>query len=386
MLDSGSKSIRVLHVGSPTGLYGAERWILALTKHLPSRVESWVAVIKDSPELDAPLCQEAARLGLRTRVFTSYGKLSLSAIGQVRSFIRENSIDIAHTHGYKTDLIGRLAVRATPCKTVVTPHGWSVNAGAALGLYEALDRIVFLFVDAVVPLSAELHRGLARLPGLRRRLRLIENGVDLSDVDAASEVSPAVQRWRRDGTLILGYIGQLITRKRIDTLIRAFRELPRDRKHLCIVGDGPQRAELERLSSELEVSEQVTFFGFREDRLQLLRGFDVFVLPSELEGIPRCLMEAMSAGVAVIASDIPGCRDVVEDGATGLLFTPGNAAELTRKIAMLADNAPLRTSLALAGCKRIRNTHSAEAMAGRYLALYEELVACGTLRPGNGTA
>jgi len=374
----GSQPIRVLHLGSPTGLYGAERWILALARHLPpGRVESCVAVIKDSPELEAPLCREAARLGLPTRIFTAYGKLSLPAIGQIRAFIRENGIDIVHSHGYKTDLIGRLASWGTRCKTVVTPHGWSINAGTALKLYEALDRMVFQFVDAVVPLSEDLHRGLVRVPGMRRRLRLIENGVDLADIDAAYEVPPQLQRWRREGAFVIGYIGQLITRKRIDTLLHAFRDLPVTHKYLCIVGDGPQRAELERLASKLGISEQVTFFGFRQDRLELLRGFDVFVLPSELEGIPRCLMEAMSAAVPVIASNIPGCRDIVVEGVTGLLFVPGDEGALTGKLTQLAQEPSLRERLGRAASSKIRETHSAEAMARRYVTLYEELLGVG---------
>src|SRR5207302_9696286 len=233
----------------------------------------------------------AARLGLRTQVFESYGKLSLSAIGQLRRFIRKNRIDILHTHGYKTDIIGRLATCGIRCKTVTTPHGWSANAGAKLQLYEALDRMVFQFFDAIVPLSAELHGALERFPRLRPRLHLITNGVDLSDLNAAGDPPPQMREWRTEGRLVVGYIGQLIARKRVDTLIQAFQRLAVARKHLCIIGDGPQRAQLERLAGELGESDHITFFGYREDRMRLLRCFDLFVLPSELEGVPRCLME-----------------------------------------------------------------------------------------------
>jgi glycosyltransferase involved in cell wall biosynthesis len=364
-----SRRIRVLHLGSPTGLYGAERWILALAKHLPrERVHSWVAVIKDSPELEAPLCVHAAQLGLPTQVFESHGKLSLSAIAQLRAFIHENRIDVLHTHGYKMDIIGLFATVGTGCATVTTPHGWSKHAGMKLQIYETLDRLAFQFTDAIAPLSADLYDGLARWPRLRSRLHLIPNAVDLSEIDVAS-VPPRIE-----GAFVIGYIGQLIARKRIDTLIRAFHELPIPGKCLQIIGDGPQRSELERLAAALGESQRIRFFGYREDRVSLLRGFDLFVLPSELEGIPRCLMEAMGAGIAVIASAIPGCRDLVEDGATGLLFTVGDEADLAGKIEALFANPDRRAHLALAGRQRVCESYSAKSMATKYLALYDSLL------------
>ena len=362
-------------MGSPTGLYGAERWILALIKHLPpSEVESFVGVIKDSPELEAPLCTVASELGFQAHVIEAYGKLSRSAIGKLRRLLLEHQIDILHTHGYKTDLIGVLAVRGTPCKTLSTPHGWSVNAGFKLQVYEALDRLSFLFMDAVVPLSRDLFDGLQSLPGLKRKLHLIENAVDLSEIDAPGETPDVLHRWHEEGRAVIGYIGQLITRKRIDTLIEAFHALDIPNKQLCLIGDGPQRQELEALSERLGEGRNVAFLGFRGDRIDFLKGFDIFVLPSELEGIPRCLMEATAAGVAVIATDIPGCREVVNPGETGFLSPPGNSEELARQMSRLIVDHTLRARLARAGAERTRQRYSADALAGAYTELYQSMV------------
>lgn len=375
---ANSDRIRVLHLGSPTGLYGAERWILALVKHLSDeRVESWVGVVKDAPGLEAPLCREAARIGAGTRVFEAPGKLSLAAIGQIRDFIREHRIRILHTHGYKTDIIGRFAVMGTSCKTVATPHGWSINAGSKLRLYEAIDRLCFLSVDAVAPLSTDLLAGLRRLPGLRRKLHLIENGVDLSEVNDPSEVPEPLRTWRAGGHVLIGYVGQLIVRKRLSTLIEAFHRVSLPNARLCLIGDGPLRADLENLVASLGESGRVTFLGYRYDRIALLKGLDLFVLPSELEGIPRCLMEAMSAAVPVIASDIPGCKELVETGVTGLLFAPGDATDLCRQMGILLGDSALRERLAAKGLERIRDRYSAEGMARRYTELYERLAGPG---------
>jgi glycosyltransferase involved in cell wall biosynthesis len=372
-IDDISKT-RVLHLGSPIGLYGAERWILALVKHLPGDiVDSIVGVIKDDPNLgEVPICRESESLGLKTAEFSSYGKLSYSAVRKIRDFIHAERIDILHTHGYKTDLIGLLAVRGTNCRTVATPHGWSTNAGVKLQIYEFLDRLGFYFADAVVPLSQDMYDGLSRWPGIHRKLLLILNGVDISEIDAA-EVAGAVSQTTGESGFLVGYIGQLISRKRLDVLIRAFGKLNVPGKRMQIVGEGPQRAELEALAGDMCEFGQVEFLGYREDRLKLLKNFDVFVLPSSLEGIPRCLMEAMAARVPVVASEIPGCTDLVKSGESGILFPLNNENALCDAMENLANSPAKRTTLAENGRRFILMQYSAESMARKYAALYTSL-------------
>lgn len=368
--------LRVLHLGSPTGLYGAERWILALIKHLDATaIESIVGVIQDAPDGAPALCTHAAELGVKAHVFKSYGKLSLSAIAQIRQFIREQRVDILHTHGYKSDVLGLLAARRRRrhCKLVTTPHGWSTKAGLKLQSYEWLDRSVLPLFDAVVPLSGQTYDGLRRIPGMTAKLRLIRNGVDLSEIDSPDQPAAEVERLKRDGYFVVGYIGQLIPRKGIDTLVKAFSRLALPRKRLCIVGDGPSRVDLERYAERLGITEEVTFFGFRTDRIAFLKGFDIFVLPSYLEGIPRCLMEAMAAGVPVIVSDIPGCRALVEDGETGLLFQPGDDRALSSWMKAVLSDHKLRAILGKRGSCLVRREHSAATMAERYAELYWKL-------------
>jgi glycosyltransferase involved in cell wall biosynthesis len=370
-----AKSIRVLQLGNPTGLYGAERWILALAKHLhPQQVESIVATIKDAPGGMPPLCREALGMGLRTEVFESHGKLSFGAIGLINSFIRANRVDILHTHGYKTDMLGRCAALGTGCKVVATPHGWSTREGIKVQIYESLDRLALYFFDAVAPLSTELCAGLGRLPGLRRKLHLIGNGVDLTELNGVTTPAPELMHWRSRGDRIIGYIGRLIRLKGIDTLIRAFSALPFANRRLCIIGEGPQRAELRALVEHLGESERVHFFGYRPDRIALLRGFDVFVLPSAHEGTPRCVLEAMALGVPVIGTDHPGCRTLIGPGATGLLFQFGDATGLAEALVGLFADERRRDALSKAARDLVYTQFSAEMMAARYTDLYREIL------------
>lgn len=370
--------IRVMQLGSPMGLYGAERWILALVRHLdPSEVESIVSVIRDDSALSVALCDQANALGFRTEIFEAYGRVNWSAVSQLRKYLLGNGVQILHTHGYKTDIIGLLATWRTPCRLVSTPHGWSVQAGIMLRLYESIDRAVFPLLDAVAPLSEAIFDDLKSLPGLRNKLHLIRNAVDVSEIDGVTSVAAEIAKWKTDGQFVLGYIGQIIPRKCLNVLLEAFARLAMPRKKLAILGEGSQRDELERLAMSLGIRDDVAFFGFRKDRLTFLRGFDVFVLPSRLEGIPRCLMEAMAARIPVVASDISGCTDLINHGHTGLLFQLGNVESLLGCLTKCMEQ-HVRFQLGQRGRDFVVVNYSAASMAMRYQSLYRGLVADST--------
>lgn len=368
-------SIRVLQLGSPMGLYGAERWILALVRHLDrAKVESIVAAVKDEPRLEVPLCREASGMGFETHVLKAYGRVNISAPFRLRRLIRARRIQILHTHGYKQDLFGLLATRGTRCKLVSTPHGWSKQADLKLSFYEILDRAIFPFFDAVAPLSEDLLKPLRRIPGLSGKLRLIRNAVDILEIGTECEIAPELLKWKRDGKFVIGYIGQLIPRKGLDVLLRALRKLNGACWRVAIVGDGEEIETLQALAHELGISDFTRFFGFRKDRLSFLKAFDVFVLPSRFEGIPRCIMEAMTAGIPVIASDIPGCRDLVKKDETGILFPADDVIALASALDGLAANTGMRVRLGESGKKLVQEQFSAERMAREYEALYVSLV------------
>ncbi|MEZ5659057.1 MAG: glycosyltransferase [Burkholderiaceae bacterium] len=386
MSKAGDAPIRVLQLGGPMAVLGAERWILALGRHLDrGRCQTVVGVAQDLPGGgQPPLCEQAARLDLPTAVFEAPGRLSFAAVGQIRAFVRRERIDIVHTHFYKTDLLGALAVRGTGARLLTTPHGWSVNAGLALQLYEGIDRLIFAACDAVAPLSDDLHAGLARLPWVKPRLHMIRNGVDLHEVQSTPAASPSIDDWHRQGRRVIGYIGQLIGRKRIDVLLRAFAGLADQNTMLVLIGDGDQRAALQEQARALGVAERVHFAGFRDDRLAWLKKFDAFVLPSSLEGIPRCLMEAMAARVPIVSSDIPGSRDLITHDATGLLFPLDDHEALSLQLSRILEEPGLAARLIEAAHTRVTREFSAARMADEYLLLYERLLdrPAGSARPG----
>lgn len=371
---AGTRKLRVLQLGSPSGLYGAERWILALIRHLdPKKIESVVASIKDAPDATAPLCTEASGLGFKSVVFHCHGKLNWSAVRKLKKFILTNGIDIVHTHGYKTDLIGYMATRGTNCRIVSTPHGFTKDPDLKLRLYELMAKAMFPLMDAVAPLSVELESELKRIPGLKGKLSLINNAVDIDEIKSSSVMAPEISAMRKDGEFIIGYIGRLTPGKGLDVLFDAVAKHGEPNWRLALVGDGEQAEELKALAARLGISERVGFFGFRPDRLAFLKGFDVFVIPSRSEGIPRCLMEAMIAGVPAVASDIPGCRNLVDGKTTGLLFPVDDPRALADSIKKLASDDLLRRRMSNKACEFIESRFSARRMATEYETLFSKL-------------
>src|SRR5262249_12096370 len=183
-------------------------------------------------------------------------------------------------------------------------------------------------------LSPELRDGLQRSGVQERKLRMILNGVDIEEVERVAPASTP----KPAGTVV-GYVGQLIQRKNVECLITAFHRLTalRSDVRLLIVGEGPRAGHLQELVKTMNLSGRVEFAGYRGDAIALMKTFDLFVLPSWEEGIPRCLMEAMAAGVPVVGSDIAGNRELIENTVTGLLFPPDSPNQLRETILLTIE-------------------------------------------------
>lgn len=368
-----SRPLKVLQLSSCGPLYGAERWILALVRNLdPDLVESHVAVIADTPQAETPLLDLAAAAGAKVHCIRADGRLSLSAVPQLRHLLGAEPIDVIHSHGYKPDALTLLAARGTKTRTLTTAHGWSHAAGPKVAAYEAFDRALLMGFDAVAGLSEDLVAGLARVPFVRRKLHYIPNGTDLTELAELGPLPPELVELKRRGPVI-GYVGQLIERKNLETLLRAFARLEQTDASLVLLGAGEERARLESMADELAIAKRVCFAGFRPDRLAWMSGFDVFVLPSFVEGIPRAMMEAMALGRPVVASDIPGSRELVDHGQAGFLFAPEDVDALAAGIGSALGDAG--RAMGATGQRRVEDRFSAAAMARKYERLFAELAA-----------
>jgi glycosyltransferase involved in cell wall biosynthesis len=220
------------------------------------------------------------------------------------------------------------------------------------------------FYAAHVSVGDESARLVEAEVGLRAgSIRTIHNGVPEVDL-------PPVPEGR--SPVVLGSVGRLDEQKGYELLVEALAGLP-DASGV-VVGDGPLRAALEARAAELGVAGRLQLPGWSDDARSRLPDFDVFVLPSRYEGFPLSIIEAMLAGLPVVATDVGSIREAVVDGETGLLVPSGDAAALTAALRRLVDDPGLRARLGAAGRARARREFTARAMAARYERLYDEVV------------
>lgn len=367
-------SIRVLQFICPTGYYGAERWINALVSaNTDDDIEYHIAITVEPESSDEVLTRSVLPEGQKHRL-TMSSKFDLLAVFRLAKLLRDRQIDIIHTHGYKSDILGVIAARLAGVRSVCTPHGFENAEDTRLKAYMWLGGKAFHWFDQICPLSEDIEKTVLRDYGVdSRSIRLINNGVDLAEVESAIADPKALDA----SDFTIGYIGQLISRKNLPATLEAFAlfhgEHPNAR--LVLIGDGGEKPRLMKQASELGLSDAVEFLGFRDDRLQLIPAFDVFALTSSLEGIPRCLMEAMAANVCVTAFDIPGVDVLVKPDETGVLVPFGDTRSLAKAWMDLVNSPDTRTRLAEAGRSWVYARFSAAAMAEEYAALFKNLSA-----------
>lgn len=366
---------KIMQLGTAGPLYGAERWILALSRNLDSdHVHNRIVTINDLGDATpAPLTDAARAIGLDAEEIRAPGRFNFAAVSAVRRMIADYDIDVVHTHGYKADAVALLASRGTQAKVLATPHGWSHSADVKLRFYEWLDRQMFRFADSVAPLSPDLADTLS--PSLEKsgKLELIPNGVDLLEIDAETHINADVAALRQKGPVI-GYVGQLIPRKNLPLLLKAFSEWQNRSANLVLIGEGHSRAALEAEADALGIADRTIFAGWQSDRLAWMRGMDMLVLPSLVEGMPRCVMEAMALRIPVAASDIAGNRDLIRHGHNGQIFSLADSSGLRSCMEALANAAEIST-MAQRARETIEQHHSGATMASRYTDLFGRLAA-----------
>lgn len=292
-----------------------------------------------------------------------------------RALLESLRPDIVHSHGYRPDLLGSAIARSLGIPTVTTIHGQTFMGGRTI-IYEWFQWRAFRHFDAVIAVSSRL-RDRALSHGVSGdRVHLIRNawpgGVTFATREAARKELglPAV------GTVV-GWIGRMVSVKGGDVFLRALAALQVPQASAVLIGDGPDRSSLELLAAELGLEGKVRFVGGIDGAARLLPAFDVFVLSSRSEGTPIALLEAMAAGVPIVASQVGGVPDVVGGGAAELVPSddPDALAVALRRVLETAGPAPTMVELAR---RKLEGEFSTTPWLERHEVLYRSLLNSGS--------
>ena len=309
--------------------------------------------------------------------------LGILAPSMARALLRDRpDIIHAHAYGYFPMFAGGLAEMICGVPLVVTPHSDPGLGSLSKRLFDwAMPPITLRRAHRVIALTAIEQQHLQQLGVAPGRIRIIPNGVDLN------EFADLPGRSRSSDETHLLFVGRCYPRQKgLEHLVKATALLSSRRKvRLSIVGeDWGGVASLQTMSKALGVEEQVTFTGPvpRGEVIRSYAGADIFVLPSLFEPFGIVLLEAMAAGLPIVASRVGGIVDVVEEGKTALLVPPGNSQALAEALDRVISDASLRRRMGDAARRRVL-AYSWSRLLPRILEVYEEAIAeCGVRRAG----
>lgn len=295
-------------------------------------------------------------------------RADLQAVRALRRHLRDERPDVVHTHSTKAGLLGRMAARSLGVPVIHTAHAWSFSDGLSWKRKAAAIPVEWLagrLTDRFITVS-EADREVGERYGVVRRpqARIIHNGVP-ADAPAATPADV--------DTPVIITVARLAPPKDLELLLQALSTV-RSPFHLRVVGDGPLRSALEAQAATLNLSHQITWLGTRSDVPQQLAEAHLFALVSKQEGFPIAILEAMRAGLPVVASDVGGVREAVQPERSGLLVPRGDARVLADALEALLTDSARREAMGQAGRADFARRFSAHQMCRATLDVYRELV------------
>lgn len=374
----GEGPVRIWHVRNSDRFGGPERLILDQCSLAAPGFEMVITSFgaDDAPH---PFLDAAAARGLATKHLPQGGSYDPRLVRRLRRAIESDRPDLLVGHDYKADLLLRLASRGLGIPRVAVVHGYT-GENLKVRLFEALDRRLLRKMDAVIVVSEALGSALAEGGIDPDRIHVVTNAIDVETVAAAAASGRERVRaeWRVGADTVLLCLARLSPEKGQDVLLEAFATLRANADQplrLVLVGDGATREALAQQARALGITDAVHFAGWRDDPHACLGAADIVVLPSRSEGFPLAALEAMAAGRAVVATRVGGVADMLDEGRSGALVPPDEAAALCAALSTVLGDPEARARQVAAARARVTARYGAEGQARALEAVYRDVFA-----------
>lgn len=316
--------------------------------------------------------KKAQQLGLRC-VALKYMVREINVIKDYQAYLELRKIfqalepQLVHVHSSKAGVLGRLAGRRLAIPTIFTAHGWAFTEGvspAKRRAYILIERLLARFASRIIAVS-DYDRNLAIRAGVGNRdlIATIHNGMP--------NLQPAINVDKRTGPVRLIMVARFDAPKKQSDLLSALRGLRKYDWVVEFVGDGPTLMDVQQQARTMGLSDHVVFSGACDDVPDRLQNSDIFILVSDWEGLPLSILEAMRAGLPVIASNVGGIPEAVSDGVNGLLANRQDMSALRSAIERLIAHPEVRIEMGEAGRRRFENEFTFEKMLARTLDVYD---------------
>jgi len=366
---SMNQKIKIVHLNNTSSIGGAEQVILDLASYInPDRFKSYVGVFREGE-----LTREIRRRDIKSlKLKESTQVYDYKFLKSLMQVIKQNRIDIIHSHTWGTDFYAYWVSRILKIPLITTVHNryyifqkWSRRFSYKFFISH-IEKIVAVSKDIKDLLIKNL-----KLP--TQKIKLIYNGIDIhkfEDKKGMEKIRDDLKISKDD--IILGNVGNLREVKDHYTLILSFSKIIPNfpRVKLLIIGEGELKSNLLMLCSELGLEQKVIFLGHREDVPSFLNLIDIFVLSSRMEGCSISILEAMASGKPVVATRVGGNPELILDQENGFLVPPAEPEKLAEKISILLKDEELRKNMGEKGKKKAKDKFSLERMIKDYEELY----------------
>jgi glycosyltransferase involved in cell wall biosynthesis len=360
------RPLKIAHLSTQSGWRGGEQQLAWLAQGLQKMGHFCLVICNEAGELVG----RGRQLGLEIQPVPVRGEVGFASVRETAAALREFEPDIVHLHDAHAVLVGSLAGKLSRCPAIVASRRVDFRIRSRWKYSWALDR--------VIAISAAVRSVLIECGLEPRLISVVPSGIDLARFDPPPDRAAARRALDlADDELAVAVVAALTDHKGHRYLLegwpRVIERHPRAR--LLLAGRGELEAELKELSERLGLSGSVRFLGFCEDVTGLLSAADLFALSSHLEGLCTSVMDAMAAGLPVVATEAGGIPEVVDPGRTGVLVRPKDPRALAEAIVQLLADPERRRRLGGAGRAKARAEFGHGKMVERTLTVYQQVLA-----------
>ena len=348
---------------------GAQSHVLELLKGFRDQYELILASGEQGFLLEA-----AQQLGIKTFLLHSLKrKISpfrdIKAYQEIRRTLLQTKPDLLHTHSSKAGILGRLAASNLGLKNIFTAHGWAFAEGTSWSrklVSIPPEYIAAKWCDRIIAVSnADKQLAVAQHICPPSKIVVIHNGI--ADIDNHLLANPV------NTPPVLTMVARVAPPKNFNSLLDALSTIEEDYL-LQIVGDGPDLSNVKKHAKKLDIYDKIHFMGSRDDVPDILAGSDVFILISNWEGFPISIVEAMRAGLPVIASRVGGIAEAVIEGRNGYLVKRGDASAINNAIKLLITNPSTRKEMGRHSRKLFEESGTTDIMLKKLSKVYDSLI------------
>lgn len=355
--EQGLQNIRILESITPSTIGGAERYVISMCEALKG-LHAEVELFCPSGRSFAGL---AEKHGIPCTMWKTHGKVDPLTVAKLSKLIKTREIDVIHTHLSTAGILGAYAARIAGVPSIAHVHG--LNSATC-----------FRKSSAVIAVSNAVKEHLCNQGLDETKVHVVHNGLGLDHFVPCSKSDARARLGYDAESPLIGVFGRLSKEKGQGIALKVMKILSGSvpNAHLLLVGQGADRTALEETAQRLEIADKVRFTGFAEDVRTMMSACDLVVVPSLKEGFGLTALESMALQRPVVASAIGGLREIVADGETGFLVTPGDAELFAQRIRQLIEDKDTSLGMGLLGRARVEENFELSTQTAKLLAIINE--------------